>query len=469
MNDGGFSIIIGNPPYIRVQNLPANEKEWLAANYKSPYGSYDIYVPFMEKGLNLLNQQGLLGFILPNKFFQSTYGKNIRELITTGDHLHEIVDFGDNQIFTDATTYTCILILSSKGRSNFKYTKVDDIEKWRATSTTSKSDTGTISAPKKGTKSWSFVTGAEGLLFNRLKKSYRQLSMLTDIFVGIQTSADDIFILKHVTTHPEYRQLLSKSSGQQVELENDIVFPIISGTDVKRYGTLPNQHYVIFPYEVEDNKANIIPLDEIETIYPKTASYLIEHQKQLEARENGRLRGSDWHGYIYLKNMYRQFTPKLCVPRLVNKLHAAYDAHGEYILDNVDVGGITLKDEYSQYSYLYLLGLLNSNLLAWYFPHVSVPFRGGYFSANKQFLGQLPIPLLDLSKPEEKAQHDRMVELVERMLQLHREHAAASATADDRRHLLQHQIEQTDAAIDTLVYQLYGLTDEEIAIVEGAS
>jgi ADP-heptose:LPS heptosyltransferase len=134
-------------------------------------------------------------------------------------------------------------------------------------------------------------------------------------------------------------------------------------------------------------------------------------------------------------------------------------------LDNVDVGGITLKPEYQTQSIEYLLGLLNSKLLRWYFPFVSAPFRGGWMSANRQFLSQLPIHPINFSNPADKAQHDQMVTLVEQMLDLHKRKAEAKDTAGQER--LQRLIDSADKQIDALVYELYGLTPEEIAVVEG--
>jgi ADP-heptose:LPS heptosyltransferase len=167
------------------------------------------------------------------------------------------------------------------------------------------------------------------------------------------------------------------------------------------------------------------------------------------------------------------------------------------------VGGITLKQEHKEHELRYLLGLLNSKLFRWYFPFVSAPFRGGYLSANRQFLSQLPNRTINFSDPVDKARHDRMVELVERMLELNKRKARCSGDVSspkppgERSSPLQHfgerravaasyarrpgerssplQLEQidreiaaTDTEIDELVYELYGITDAERRIVEGA-
>jgi hypothetical protein len=148
----------------------------------------------------------------------------------------------------------------------------------------------------------------------------------------------------------------------------------------------------------------------------------------------------------------------------VDKLYGNYDLEGNHFLDNVDVGGITLKTAYQKQGLLYLLGLLNSRLLRWYFPYVSAPFRGGWLSANRQFLSQLPILIINFSDPDEKASHDRMVKLVEQMLLLHKQLAAAKTPDDKTR--IERQIDATDQQTDRLVYELYDLTNKEIEILE---
>jgi hypothetical protein len=115
-------------------------------------------------------------------------------------------------------------------------------------------------------------------------------------------------------------------------------------------------------------------------------------------------------------------------------------------------------------SYEYILGLLNSQLLDYYLKQISTLFRGGYYAYNRQYIEQLPIRNINLSDPVDKARHDRMVELVDSMLTLHKQ--LADAKSATQKEIIQRQIHATDAEIDRLVYELYGLTDDEIRIVE---
>jgi len=459
-NAGGFDAVIGNPPYIRIQAL----KEWAPIEvefYKQHYiaaskGNYDIYVVFVERVLQLLNEHGRMGFIMPHKFFQAKYGEPLRGLLAEGRHLGEVVHFGAEQVFKGATTYTCLLFLDQSGRSDFQYVKVHDLDAWRIDGKAVHDD---IPAQRVSKDEWNIVVGQEAALFDRLHRFPNKLRDVADIFVGLQTSADVIFIMDVVKETKRVLILKSRALNTEWPFEKDLLFPLLSGTDVQRYAPLPKRQYILFPYVVDGNVADLLDFGALSKRYPETAAYLLKNKKDLEAREKGKGKGSEWYGYIYRKNLTRQSVEKICVPRLVDRLHAAYDREGSHFLDNVDVGGVVLKPIYGRQGYPFLLGILNSSLLRWFFPFVSVPFRGGWLSANRQFLSH--------SDSADRARHDCMVEHVESMLKLHKDLQAAKT--EHEKSLIQRQIDAIDRQIDQHVYELYGLTDEEIKIVEEAS
>jgi len=465
MNNGGFDVVIGNPPYVRIQAM----KEWAPVEvefYKKQYvsaskGNYDIYVVFVEKGLSLLNPKGRLGFILPHKFFQSQYGEPLRTIISKEKHLSEIVHFSANQIFEGATTYACLLFLDKAPNKQFNFIKVEDLLAWRSAGQGIK---GIISMSEAKNTEWNFAVGESAALVKKLGKIKLKLGDVADIFVGLQTSADDVFIMHLVEETPKTFRLKSKSLNTEWTFEKGLLHPIVSGTDVNRYATLPSRQYILFPYEVEGNSATLIDFKVLTENYPKTADYLKENKRRLEERERGKFKGHNWYRFGRNQNIGIQEQIKLCVPRLVDRLYATYDSEGNHYLDNVDVGGITLRNEFKHLGYKYLLALLNSKLLRWYFPFVSVPFRGGWLSANRQFLSQLPIRTIDFNNPSEKAIHDKLVLLVDRMLELHRKKNSLPPSAE--REKIEREIAVTDEKIDDMVYGLYGVTDEERGIVE---
>ena len=116
---------------------------------------------------------------------------------------------------------------------------------------------------------------------------------------------------------------------------------------------------------------------------------------------------------------------------------------------------------------LYVLGIINSGLLNWYFHTLNPEIGEALAEVKKTNVARLPVRTIDFSNPDDVARHDRMVELVERMLSLHEK--LAEAQIERERTVIQHQIDATDRQIDRLVYDLYDLTDEEIGIVEQQS
>jgi type I restriction-modification system DNA methylase subunit len=411
---GGFDVVLGNPPYERIQVMQANAPEaaeFLKANYRAAAsGNFDIYVCFIERGLELLNAGGFFGYICPNKFFQSEYGQETRQLLSEGRNVSHLVNFGHLQIFPQATIYTCLLFLHRQAQTALAFHKVEDLELWRE-----KGQAAQMQVPIEllTPAEWNFVPGASQPIFEKINAQPHKLEEVADIFVGLQTSADEVFIMDYLGETKSTLRLQSKSLGMEWTFEKDLLHPLVSGTDVPAYGPLPHRQFIIFPYKVKGDKAELINFSEIQKKFPKTAEYLLKNRITLEEREGGKFKDEEWHRFGRLQNLTRQAIPKLCVPRLVDQLHAAWDENGEVFLDNVDVGGVTVKPEFEGLKMPYLLALLNSRLLRWFFPFVSVPFRGNYFSANKQFLGQLPIKLVDPKKKKEVALEKEIVARVE--------------------------------------------------------
>lgn len=463
MRNGGFDAVVGNPPYVRIQTLKETNPhaaDLLKENYRSAAkGNYDIYVTFIERALSLLNPQGKLGFIVPHKFFNAKYGGPVRGLISEGKHLEGIVHFGDRQVFAGATTYTCLIFLQRSRLDEFVFTRVADLNAWQAAHA---GLSGPIAASKVSSAEWNFVVGSDAAVVDRLLSSFPALEELAEIFVGVQTSADNIFHLAPIASG----RYFSRSLNAEVSIEPGLMRPLLSGTDVDAYvHSLEPAHYVLFPYSISGEDAELIAWQDLQSTYPHAAHYLEQNKALLRARENGKFADLQWYRFGRNQNIAKQPRAKLCVPRLVSQLGLAADLEGQYVLDNVDVCGLSLRaSRRDNHDLRYVLGLLNSGLLRWLFPNVSAPFRGGFMSANRQFLGQLPFRPIDFTNPHDKSRHDRLVALVDQMLDAKKQEAAASGQAKD---IATRKCAALDRQIDALVYELYDLTPEEIALVKG--
>jgi hypothetical protein len=223
---------------------------------------------------------------------------------------------------------------------------------------------------------------------------------------------------------------------------------------------------LIFPYATINGKSVLLDPKEYKAKFPLTWAYLEECIKRLASRNKGKM-GKDWYGYVYKKNHTRFDSPKLLVPSIATGSCFAPDVEGNFYFVGSGGGGgggygISLLPE-TEFSYFYLLGILNSSLLSAHLKTISTSFQHGYIALNRQYIEQLPIRPINFSGPADQARHDKMVSLVERMLALHKQ----NPHTPQEQEMVKREIESTDRQIDKLVYELYGLSEDEIKIVEG--
>lgn len=448
---GGFDVVIGNPPYIRIQEIQANAPA-MATYFKQKYaaagkGNYDIYVIFIERGLNLLNQTGFLSYIQPHKFFNAQYGAPLRKLIADGQHLSHVVHFGDQQIFAAATTYTCLLFLSRQPVAQCRFVKVEDFEAWSKTRTGLE---GEIAHELVGGDEWNFVVGRDTALFEKLSRMPTKLEEIAERMAqGIRTSANEVYVLDVVKTKGSLITAYSQMLEREVLVEREAVSLFLQGREIKSYRVLPSGKVVIIPYSSDKSTTTLINELEFKKKYPHTFAYLLENKVYLQNRENGKMSGTNWYGFVYPKNIEMMTSLKILVPDIADRASFALDEEGQYAFTSGY--GITLKDSVGE-SPKYVLGLLNSKLLDFYWKKVSTPMRGGFFRYFTQFIKQLPIRRINFSDQFEETQHQQMVTLVDYLLFL----KANTAETESRDQLMVSYFEQI---IDALVYELY-LPDE---------
>lgn len=324
---------------------------------------------------------------------------------------------------------------------------------------------GRIPSEAIADKEWNFTVGVGAALFEKLKRMPTKLGDVADIFVGLQTSADTVFLFKDTPVpSKKLMQVYSQALDTKVLLESELLKPVVRSGEIGRFWAIPTAH-VLFPYRIENGKATLIPETEMRSAYPKTWDYLSQNRQLLSNREHGKFKATGWY-QLYPKNLNLWEQPKILIPYMITNLAAYLDKSNMYFV-NVTTGGFGITIGEDKGILEYFTGMLNSRLLDWFLKQVSTPFHGGYFAANKQYLKQVPVRAINFSDPADKARHDMMVSLVERMLDLHK--LLKTAKTPDDKTQLQRQIDATDKQIDQMVYELYGLTEEEIGIVEEAS
>lgn len=401
---GSFDAVIGNPPYVKLQNfvkVHADMAAWLvssASGYASTStGNFDLYLPFIEKGLALLGDDGRMGYIAPNLWPTLEYGEGLRGLIHKGRHLEKWLDFRSFQVFEEATVYTSIQIFSKAPVDEIRLAFAGDGDISRV-EWTDKDHVLPYDAIALPLKPWLVAPTPVRSMIERLGKEGTPLGHTENtkqIFQGIITSADHIYHLRRTGKGRfAYTPRINgkKQAEVLVEIEADIMKPLISGAEAKRFLEPETDTYLLFPYRVLPDATTLLTPDEMAAEFPKAWKYLQLHEKELRDREGKKFNDDKWYRMGRTQNLDKQEVPKLLVPRLVANLGCFVDDKGRYYCDNVDVGGVVASQKSDLW---FLAGILNSPVTNVIFGWLTKPFRGDYKSANKQFISPLPVPTVD--------------------------------------------------------------------------
>lgn len=477
--EGGFDAIIGNPPYVRIQDLqtwaPA-EARFYAEHFESAgKGNFDIFLLFIEQGLKLLKPKGLLSFIVTKKFFQTQYAQALRKILAEGKHVAEIVDFSYNQVFDESFVNTCIILLTKAPSPAVTYIEIPKLEDTAllppvvvslASHPKANLEPATISRVRADTLSegpWVFVRENEQAILTKIRAGHPTLEQVTArIFQGLKTSADKIYILQPRGETARRYKAYSTYLDEEVDLEKDLLRPLIKGGEMKPFIPAPWERLILFPYEVQDDEARLIPKRMLEDRFPRTWEYLLACKKYLEDREGGRMKGPEWYAYGRSQALEVMGKPKLITPDLARSASFSYDPEGRYYFAGGAAGGYGIVPKDFGLA-KYLLALLNSRALDWYVKKTGTRMESGFFSFEARFIKHVPIRFVDSGKPQERKLYDDLVALVDVMLALRQRFEKAVGTEKDQ---LQRQIEKTYREIDGLAYKLYGITNQERAIIE---
>ncbi|WP_235283084.1 Eco57I restriction-modification methylase domain-containing protein [Methanosarcina mazei] len=441
---GGFDAVIGNPPYVR-QELLKGQKEYFKDRYEVYHGSADLYAYFIEKGISLLKENGQFSYIVANKWMRANYGKPLRAWLSKKP-IEEIIDFGDLPVFKKATTYPCILRVSKGApKQRFKVVQVATLD-FSDLSQYVKENGHSINQDSLDDNGWSLVDQDNRLLLDKLMKSGVPLGEYVEkkIYRGVLTGLNEAFVIDETT-----KDRLIDEDPKSAE----IIKPFLAGRDIKRYKQLISDKYVIFTRRGID----ITEYPAIHSHLHKFKQGLTPKPKDWKGEWNGRKPGSyKWYEIQDSIDYYREFEEEKI-------LYAEIATTGQFTLDNNGLYSDTTSYIMGSNS-LYLLGILNSRLWTFMFSNVSSIIRGGFFRWKRQYMENLPVYPIDSSNPEDTADHDRIVSLVEQMLELNKK--LGNSKLGIEKEMLQRRIEATDAEINRLVYHLYDLNEEEIKIVE---
>jgi hypothetical protein len=398
---GGFDIVLGNPPYVKLQNLMKVDAD--VAGYlqdrrgddtylSAQTGNTDLYLPFIEKGLRLLAPGGRMAYIAPSLWAVNQYGEGLRRLVRRSRQLDRWLDFKSHQIFEEAITYTALQFFTKEPGESVRVATAPNGDSEAHDVDWSDDDLAVRweAFPEDG--EWLMATGADRALIDRLARDCIRLDdprLTSGITVGIQTSADAIYHLVRVGTD-RYLCAPRRAQAYEVQIEDAIMKPLISGSEAKRYEEPRTDSYLLFPYERDaGGQMRLIPGADMARRFPRAWAYLTIWERDLRRRERGAFDDDQWYRFGRNQNIDKQDREKLLVPRLVRNLKCSYDGAGQFCLDNVDVGGVLPAREADPFL---LMAAMNGRVADFVFRNISKPFQNDYLSANKQFIAPLPIP-----------------------------------------------------------------------------
>ena len=508
IENGGFDVVIGNPPYVRLQGLKENYTiESYFYENNSATANYDIYVLFIEKAFHLINKKGNVCFIQPHKFLISEFGKGLREFLVENKAVESILHFGSNMVFKDASTYTSILKLSHKNKElKFKHILPNKIDL--------PIDYDRISYDVLNNDKWNLSNDKITKVLAKLNQQPLTVKdIFAKIFQGIATSSDNVYLIKGVK-NGNYVKGYSKELDKVVEIEIGLVKPMLKGEDISKYKCLENKYFVIFPYLLNAGKASPMSEAYIKQNFPKGYQYLKDNEITLRNRERGRFDNSnEWFLFGRKQGISYVEQNKIITPDIAFKSNMSFD-NGDFY------HGTTLysfiKSENIKEDYKFYLSLFNSSLMWFFIKNTGTELRGGYFRFKTKYLEPFPLPKLENIKAQKpfiqkadkmlalnKELQEKKVKFISRitsnlaitkttkklatfynfdfkifLAELKKQKVNLSLIQQDEWedyftiykteiNQLQAQINYTDREIDKMVYELYGLTEKEIGIVEG--
>ena len=493
--NGGFDVVIGNPPYVHLEKIKETSVALKNSGFETYHSQGDIYCVFVEKGITVLKPNGLISYIMPNKWLQAGYGKPLREYFLKY-RMIELIDFGDIQIFDGATTYPCIFIsqksepqkeisisvLKESNSLDFKYNVSETAEVFETSSLS-----GTT---------WVISSKNEQAFLEKLNSLYNSLSdlILGEANYGIKPGFTEAFIFDNQT-----KNKIINEDPKSIEL----IHPILRGRDIKPWFTAPSDSYMICTFP--SLKLNIEEYIGVKNHLLSFGKERLEQSGNAGSRKKTANRWFETQDAIMYHADFKK--PKIMYQKFQVKPCFIYDELGLYCNDSMWIIPTNNKA---------LLGVLNSKMGWWLINKYCTQIQNGCQLIWKYF-GQIPIPelnspeltlhvvkMLELTKEQQALSNsfikylnsqftlDKLTQKIERWYELEfpsfikelnkaikksggeklsktneMEWMEVFETKKAEAQTIKSKINITEKEIDQMVYELYGLNEEEIKIVEG--
>jgi type I restriction-modification system DNA methylase subunit len=436
ITNGGFDVVIGNPPYVRQEEL-TGMKKWFQ-DYEVFNASNDLYTYFFERGIKLLKDNGLFGFIVSSKFTKTIYGKELRQFIIDNTKILQFIDFGDLPVFQEATTYPCIIILQkNRNRTANKKNKilVSKVKSLIFDNLTDEVDSNSFYLLQETLSSnpWVFENAESIAIKTKIENKGIPLKKFIGdkLYRGITTGFNDAFIIDANTR----KDIIEKNQKAA-----EVIKPFLTGKNIKKNSINFGGLYLIFSYTgIDINK------------YPEIKEHLLKYKAQLDKVWEVKNKKHPWYelrGCSYYDKFQKT---KIIYPRINVRPNFVIDYEGYFTQDSSFIIPSDSK---------YLVGVLNSRLMQYYAQKTCSMLRGGYYDYRYQYVELFPIAK---GTPE---QIEKIESMVDELTELNKKLNELGDKNTSKRAQIEEKIREREAVINELVFKIYEINREEKKIIE---
>jgi tRNA1(Val) A37 N6-methylase TrmN6 len=387
-----FDVVIGNPPYVKFQDLDNELRKKLNTDWKTlNTGNFNLYFAFFELGIKIMKKDGILAYITPNNYFTSLAAVPLREYLESNKLIDKILDFNHLKLF-EAQTYTCITFLKWNDRDYFDYERVDHYEILDKLENLKFSK---MYFSDLNNKKWRLLKKEDQINIKRIETTGEKLGNVVDIRVGIATCKDSVYFIDGDTFDNEFYQ--KNYNGIKYKIEKEATKPIAKISDFKIQNELNNNsRRIIFPYQKNNGKVEIVREEQFRKLYPHCYEYLLVAKNELMTRDKGNVEYPEWYAYARTQGL-NFFGEKLLTP--------TFSAEPRFLLEQDEdalfcngyaiylVNKQNLFSKINQKLNLNIISkVLNSRVMDYYIKRTSVSIEGGYPCYQKNFIELFGIP-----------------------------------------------------------------------------
>jgi type I restriction-modification system DNA methylase subunit len=373
--NGGFDVVIGNPPYVQLQSMGEMSEILKNCGYETFDKGADLYCIFTERGYKLLKNGGMQSYIMPNKWMLVAYGKPLRKFLSQTGMRH-ILNFGDIQFFPEATTYVCIFVTQkSEPHENVKVVSLNQKTYHGDFMTEVESNLYDYPTSKFGESEWSILPLEDALKLDKMKLAGSELKDLpVAIYRGILTGYNDAYYIDETT-----RQKLIAADPKSAE----IIKPMVRGRDISAYINSDSEYLINVHNGIKDKKPPLLPINVEE--YPAIKEHLDSFYTMLEKRGDKGDTPYNLRNCAYLEEFAK---PKIIYPNMTSVFPFMYDESG--MLGNDKSFILTAQND--SVSLLFLTVLFNSSLAKLWIWHNCPELQGGTREIRKVYFEHFPVP-----------------------------------------------------------------------------